>query len=445
MKKSLLFSVCILCLHCSYSQTIWEPLGSGVNNAVRTMCADTVNNILYIGGNFSHSGNMQVNNIAQWNGMYWDSLSSGTNGFNVLAIIMYKEKLLAGGGFISMGGLPCNGLAYWEGKTWHCFTDAESCVFKISLIGDDLYTMGCFENIGGIASSKIARYDGNQWHAFPTLDSTTGGWCMNAAVFQDNKLYVGGNFQSTIPGPKMADIAIFDGTSWLPWGNGLSGPDTHVNDIIQYKGKIYIGGYFKKSGGDPGNFIAAWDGTQWDDVGGGLNAQPRSFIIYKDELYTGGPFTKAGNLDVRYIAKWDGEKWHSLNSDFSHSPSQFAILKNELYVGGNFRTINGDSISRVAKYNQATGTFEHGFNLNRNIFIYPNPANDAVTLQLTNFNGEGMIAIYSSIGSKVYEKRMNFSHPDELISIDLSHLATGLYQVRIESSQGIFASKFLKQ
>ena len=64
-----------------------------------------------------------------------------------------------------------------------------------------------------------------------------------------------------------------------------------------------------------GPYIARWDGTDWSDVGGGMDSHVHAFAVFDDGsgagpvLYAGGHFTVAGGLAASNIARWDGTAW----------------------------------------------------------------------------------------------------------------------------------------
>ena len=102
----------------------WSPLGSGVSgsdHSVFCLQNDTINNLLYVGGNFNSVDGIPANNIAKWNGIAWDTLGSGTqwvNGGSVYSMTMYNGHLIAAGNFVTAGGIPAVGIAKWDGTTW---------------------------------------------------------------------------------------------------------------------------------------------------------------------------------------------------------------------------------------------------------------------------------------------------------------------------------------
>ena len=74
-------------------------------------------------------------------------------------------------------------------------------------------------------------------------------------------------------------VASWNGSQWRRLGRGVGGDiqGTGVQGIVRAialapDGTLYAGGSFSAFGnGDPASNIAAWDGTEWSDVGAGLD------------------------------------------------------------------------------------------------------------------------------------------------------------------------------
>ena len=73
------------------------------------------------------------------------------------------------------------------------------------------------------------------------------------------------------------------------------------------------------------------------------------------------------------------------------------------------------------------------------IQVYPNPAKDKITIDLSNALTVQEIAIYNALGQLVYTQKelTNF--------IDISSFSKGAYLLKITSNQGVFTKKLLKQ
>jgi hypothetical protein len=72
-------------------------------------------NNLYVGGLFKRVGpalGLEASNIAKWNGRGWETLGSGTNDA-VRTMVMFQGQVYAGGEFDSAGGRKVNHVTRW--------------------------------------------------------------------------------------------------------------------------------------------------------------------------------------------------------------------------------------------------------------------------------------------------------------------------------------------
>lgn len=482
MKKFILLIYCFSCL--SGLGQNWIPLQRGVNNQVRTLFADTSNNTLYVGGNFSKTGEFGDSSskwlmgIAQWNGTQWDSLSCGMNLYPgctlpgspaefpgpVLAITRYNNELYVGGSFLYAGSTPTWGLGKWDGSSWFSIGNAETetstpaSVMGFLVDSLDLYVVGNFYKIGGVFSPKIAKYNGTSWSALPVLDSVGGGWTIGSAIMYKGELYVAGNFNGGIG---MKDIARFDGTSWQSVGGGFSGTSTSANKLYVWRDTLYVGGYFQKTGGDPGNNIAAWDGSSWSDVGGGtMPANVWDIIDFQGYLYVSGQINSAGAISATRMARWDGVRWCNPGADFtfaggsSGTPGSLAVLNNELYAGGSFDFINGDTTNNIAKYTGSSyvdvcdttaGIFELANAIN--VSIYPLPAVNIITIEFDLIDTKNVLIEMKNILGQTVKTISNntLTKGKNKFEIDVSKLSNGMYFIQLQSERSIITKKIIKE
>jgi hypothetical protein len=107
------------------------------------------------------------------------------------------------------------------------------------------------------------------------------------------------------------------------------------------------------------------------------------------------------------------------------------------------KTCEGAGCIYTYKTDETSGVEEAGND--KNFIIYPNPAHDKVFLQLNGIFEKTSVTIYNLMGAKVLEHYLNPVQENIVLSLDLNQLAVGIYQVRIENSQGIHTGKFIKQ
>jgi len=442
------------------------PVGSGVDQPIICLHADTITNILFAGGWFSQAGGLQSHCIATWNGANWDSTRNQMLYpplDQVTDIEKFNNEIYITGScgiYDTLGIFDSWCPSKWDSSAnvWIDFgANPNYQVQSLYLYNNELYFLGLFDSIGGIYSSKIARYDGTNWYGYPPLD-TSGGWGqIGAAMYYNGDLYVGGNYGISGFSPT-EDLAMFDGTQWLPVGGGLSGAATGVGSFEIYQGKLIVGGTFQTAWGDPGNNIAAWDGTSWSQLGTGLIGSNGvwDLEVYNGELWACGNFVNAGGLPVSNLAKWDGTQWYSLGVTFDNTVASMAVLGNDLYIAGAFWTMNGDSVHRIIRYNYLTG-FESLEPEENQIEIFPNPASSTLTIK--NFNSVSLpapsftgsaVEVYNTLGEKL--KSFSFSqlscHPEpvEGVEVFIGDLPKGLYLIQLKNEfETIHSQKIILQ
>ena len=79
----------------------WQPLGGGLDNAVLDLYADSADGKIYAVGQFFYAdtNNLQVNNIAVWNGTNWDSVCHGSSSGISYSITKYQNHIFFDGRF----------------------------------------------------------------------------------------------------------------------------------------------------------------------------------------------------------------------------------------------------------------------------------------------------------------------------------------------------------
>jgi hypothetical protein len=76
------------------------------------------------------------------------------------------------------------------------------------------------------------------------------------------------------------------------------------------------------------------------------------------------------------------------------------------------------------------------FDLEKAISIYPNPSNDKVHIQLPTTITLQKATIYNNLGQVVLEKNA--------IDFSLSSISSGVYEVQLQTSEGVFHKKIIK-
>lgn len=291
----------------------------------------------------------------------WTNVGQGANlGVQALRGDTTTNVLYLGGIFTTAGTLPTLGIAKWDGATYSSLGQGIlSGVGISSLLVDNsgrLIAGGTFTNINGLLTKNIAAWNGTGWSAFgPGLDVSIGVASVNALAIYNGELYAGGTFTQAGTSP-VNYIAKWDGSNWQPLTSGTNGA---VKALCVYNNELYVGGTFTDAGGVTVSNIAKWNGTTWSDVGGGMNytgaISVSALQVYGGEIFAGGSFDHAGGVAVHHIAKWNGSGWSDPGGGANYtgaiSVSAFEVFHGELIAGGQFDTLGGINCNYVGKWN----------------------------------------------------------------------------------------------
>ncbi len=452
----------------SFAQN-WAPIGSGLNYAPNGMVSDTLNDLLYIYGNFRYANDIEVNGIAYYDGSQFSTIGTlGVTDTNttttqpVGGMLLDGNNLYVAGYFDEVGGVPVSCIAHWNGNQWDDmaggFSDSlgdKGPMGGLAIYNGDLYASGAFHFAGGVPCTGVARWDGAQWHStgFP-YHFGSGPCLMYQLKIYNGELYVSGNCLDSTQAISQ-DIFKYDGSQWSVVGSGIAGFGS-VDAMEVYQGELYAAGYFPLGPGVPGNCIAKWDGQEWTPVGGGLyNSNVHQLQVIGGKLYAIGAFVNAGGVEAQHIASWDGNEWCGFGSQFDNRITAIGHINDIIYIGGGFRTIDGDSITRMAKwiggnYVDTCGAFTIGVEeevLKENpIVIYPNPTTGQFTLQMELTKATALqLVVYNSVGAVVTAETYQPLPGAFKQQLDLSEQASGMYFIRLQTSEQQWNAKVVKQ
>lgn len=452
--KNFIISFLLLFVILSSKGQNWAPAGipsCGVScheDDFKGIYTDTINNIMYAYG----AGLDGTTHIFKFIGNVCDTLGTFDN--IIWGLTTYNGMVIVGGAFTNVDGQPDTNIAMFDGVNWYPFGKFNNTVKYFNVINNELYACGYFSKVDSINVNGIAKWSGTGWtdvYHFPCL--IVGGIppVINDVVSYHNHLYVGGTFDSL-----GFNLAVYKDSSWQQVGTGLHGGMNCIARMLVYKDELYIGGLIQKNDGNAGEGIQKWNDTVWSEPGGSLEdinnsnayAEVYDMKVNNNELYVCGNFAFAGYVPAVSLAKWDGSKWCGFDTSISEFGTAFSTLgfyNDTLFVSYGGDSLYGFYTGYLLKWTGGnyvdTCSSPAGINEILNIYnfiLYPNPANDNLTIEatqqakieITNIQGQ-LIKTITTSGNKT--------------NIDVSALPGGVYVVEVKTEKGINVVKFIKE
>ncbi len=162
-------------------------------------------------------------------------------------------------------------------------------------------------------------------------------------------------------------FGVGKGQLWEPLGGGTN---KTVRDIYSDSSSIFLAGNFYYAGDSLCNGVAIWDGTSFDDIGGGsidLNCFPPgpclpiiSIVKYHGDLFVGG-YLQAMGIDqtIAYLSHWDGSEW--LPCGNPNSIANVDIANDQLFALGIYDSIGGKQVTSISMWNGSEWDGLQGF------------------------------------------------------------------------------------
>lgn len=85
------------------------------------------------------------------------------------------------------------------------------------------------------------------------------------------------------------------------------------------------------------------------------------------------------------------------------------------------------------------------FASNTSLELYPNPANDLISLDLSNLSGPAQITVTNANGQEVIKEDIQITNSNLIKDVEISALPEGVYIVRVISGDNVFTNKLVKE
>ncbi len=360
----------------AYDLYWWQALAGGCDQTVNAIEIDNSNNI-YLTGSFHYAIAADGSHVAgsdyvvKWNksGSNWEALGTGAAAQGMDLKFDENENLYLAGTFDSVSGVSAYGVAKWNGVTWESLgfdsgmTSASK--FPYSLAYDSanktLFIGGTFTSCGlGTSTDKYLVKYNTATEVRSDFGSNMVNNFITTLFFEPgyDNLYAAGSF-TDVGGQAISRVARWTGTTWEALGSGLNtGPKAFdVNGTI-----LYAGGGFTDAGGYPNaDLVAAYAGSSWGELSGGVVISKESSSILVNALkfdnnyllYIGGTFTTAeGMANAVRIVRWDHGAWSAMGTGLNGDVHAINIDSlGNVYVGGEFTDAGGVAAAdKIAKW-----------------------------------------------------------------------------------------------
>ncbi|NNF02777.1 MAG: T9SS type A sorting domain-containing protein, partial [Bacteroidia bacterium] len=273
---------------------------------------------------------------------------------------------------------------------------------------------------------------------------------INVMEITNGKLIMAGNFSnigSSTGNTSFPNIAAFDGSNFNDIGNGI--PVT-VTTLENFNGRLYAAGYFVNGTDTFG--IASYDSTStsWINHLGSWGVTPNFERMYFCDLHAhsnlrmivGGWFDYTPILGVAgtNLASMGTSHYFQGEAVTDSTINKLAFMNGEWFMGGYFTNISGSTFNYVASSPlNGPGSGIDDNKSETGLSLYPNPTSNSVYIFDSQSQDKiSIIQVYDLKGRQVLELT-------ETSVIDVEALEAGTYStLMIRKSGEVEMKKFVK-
>jgi hypothetical protein len=305
-------------------------------------------------------------NLTTGNMDSWDPQPSGANS-GITRLVATNDRLFVGGRFNTLGGVSVNDLAVFNLVTdelissWQVavqFNTSLKSITNMQVFNNTLYLTGGFNTINGQTRNYLA--------AINTADGTTTSWNPNpdaeltSMVVADSSVYVSGSFTNIANTARMyfAKLSLQTGQV-KPWSfytnttGNLQSNGAKLSVIFSTHPTLLSTNITSQ------NYFAAINTNTNQLINWNLNfnAAVNCMEVYNNTLFVGGGFTQLNGTTRNRLAAIDlvNGALTSWNPDANNAVYAIAVTPSAVYVGGDFTTVGGQARTKLAALNFNTG------------------------------------------------------------------------------------------
>ncbi len=442
--------------------TVYIPFGPAA------FCAQDDGKVIVV-GDFNHYNNVGENHILRLNsdgskdstfnvgsGFLW-----GTgNGTRTTAIAQqFDEKIVVGGLFDSYNGTSVNNLIRLntDGSIDTSFNNNSGLgwVNLVTILSDGKMLVYGLGN-GFVYQILRLNQDGT---IDPSFSSTAvfDSFISSIKVQSDGKILVVGSFSTFNSITANCIVRLNpDGTldNTFVSGSGFIDFFRNIRTLaVQQDGKIIVGGRFTSYNGTSNlkNFIRLnTDGTidPSFNIGTSFNSMVSSIVIDSGgRILVGGFFTSYNGTSCNRLIRLfdDGTVDSQFNTGTGFNSSTLLGIQElqdtKIMAVGGFSNYNGVDAKQIIRLrgNSVLGTINNS-RVDK-MTLYSNPTKDILQVKLDDLTIVKSYTVFDSTGKEIKSKTTsNFSN-----KIDVTDLSKGIYLPEVETNQGQFVEKFIKE
>jgi len=452
-----LFLSALYMLSLAGSAQYTQEVGGGVSQSVVSLHVDPLNDRILLAGSFAYGNNVQVSPgiLSYSNGQFealgcgvaWDCVSfinqAGLGPNSSQTVTTWQGDVYLGGDWsFTRDGVFYDHIMRWDGEAWHPLgAGCDGKVKSIRVINNQLIVAGWFTHADTVLANGLARWDGEQWHRIvdvPVFFPGSSNQIEDVNYFQDT-WYIGGQL------PGEGDLLRWTVNGWETIGSGFHSTYSQVNSLEIHDERLYVAGSFARcpplgNGLDPGNGVVAWDGENWDDLGGGTCGSPNGTVVdiswWNDELYATGFFDLIGGQSGGRLARWNGQEWCMLLPEgyWSGGPNDVVLYHDTLFIGGSFSAAGDEPSSCFVQWTGGDHTEGCGALVGiaenetpNDLVVFPSPAADLIRLSGPDWmNAACVVRITDVSGRIVLEHNLGSD-----AAIQIHGLASGSYTIQV--------------
>ncbi|MEO6095869.1 MAG: hypothetical protein ABIW76_09345, partial [Fibrobacteria bacterium] len=158
----------------------------------------------------------------------------------------------------------------------------------------------------------------------------------------------------------VSHMAAYNGAEWDTLGGGLQNPLDNrlvdVNVLTKGPGGMYAGGSFQATRYGPALNVARWDGSSWHALGEGFAGSVYAILSSGTDMVVGGrsdpaPSLGSGALPTGHaIGRWSGTTWNAYGAGLKGAVHDLAEFKGGLYAAGRFHIMPDGPECGLAKW-----------------------------------------------------------------------------------------------